>query len=141
MVTSVGCPYKSFFKRISLTDWKNNTSASIFHKKTSYKKKIKKARKVQKLSSLQYPEPGSNRHGSLHWCLRPTRLPIPPSGRLLGKTEPSSEPFRIRSANIVTFISYLQIFQEFFDDLDAFFLSKPNSAGTRILLKHKSSII
>ena len=28
-----------------------------------------------------YPEPGSNRHGSLHWCLRPTRLPIPPSGQ------------------------------------------------------------
>ena len=31
---------------------------------------------------LQYPEPGSNRHGLLHWCLRPARLPIPPSGRL-----------------------------------------------------------
>ena len=29
---------------------------------------------------FQYPEPGSNRHGLLHWCLRPTRLPIPPSG-------------------------------------------------------------
>ena len=63
---------------------------------------------------LQYPEPGSNRHGSLHWCLRPTRLPIPPSGRLQGKTEPSVEPFRIRSANIATFISHIQIFEEFF---------------------------
>ncbi len=29
---------------------------------------------------LLYPEPGSNRHGLLHWCLRPARLPIPPSG-------------------------------------------------------------
>ena len=29
----------------------------------------------------KYPEPGSNRHGLLHWCLRPARLPIPPSGR------------------------------------------------------------
>ena len=29
-----------------------------------------------------YPEPGSNRHALRHWCLRPTRLPIPPSGRL-----------------------------------------------------------
>ena len=29
---------------------------------------------------FSYPEPGSNRHGLLHWCLRPTRLPIPPSG-------------------------------------------------------------
>ena len=30
-----------------------------------------------------YPEPGSNRHGLLHWCLRPARLPIPPSGHHL----------------------------------------------------------
>ena len=29
---------------------------------------------------FKYPEPGSNRHGLLHWCLRPARLPIPPSG-------------------------------------------------------------
>ena len=29
---------------------------------------------------LKYPEPGSNRHGLPHWCLRPARLPIPPSG-------------------------------------------------------------
>ena len=28
----------------------------------------------------KYPEPGSNRHGLPHWCLRPARLPIPPSG-------------------------------------------------------------
>ena len=36
-----------------------------------------------------YPEPGSNRHGLLHWCLRPARLPIPPSGQtfvLCGQT-------------------------------------------------------
>lgn len=31
-------------------------------------------------SILLYPEPGSNRHAFRHWCLRPTRLPIPPSG-------------------------------------------------------------
>ena len=31
-----------------------------------------------------YPEPGSNRHGLLHWCLRPARLPIPPSGPYFG---------------------------------------------------------
>ena len=30
---------------------------------------------------LRYPDPGSNRDGLLHWCLRPARLPIPPSGR------------------------------------------------------------
>ncbi len=29
---------------------------------------------------FRYPEPGSNRHGLPHWCLRPARLPIPPSG-------------------------------------------------------------
>ena len=29
---------------------------------------------------VMYPEPGSNRHALRHWCLRPTRLPIPPSG-------------------------------------------------------------
>ena len=32
------------------------------------------------IKHLLYPEPGSNRHELLHWCLRPTRLPIPPSG-------------------------------------------------------------
>ena len=32
-----------------------------------------------------YPEPGSNRHGLLHRCLRPTRLPIPPSGLCAAK--------------------------------------------------------
>ena len=30
-----------------------------------------------------YPDPGSNRDGLLHWCLRPARLPIPPSGHRL----------------------------------------------------------
>ena len=30
---------------------------------------------------LSYPEPGSNRHGLPHWCLRPARLPSPPSGQ------------------------------------------------------------
>ena len=31
-------------------------------------------------SRFVYPDPGSNRDGLLHWCLRPARLPIPPSG-------------------------------------------------------------
>ena len=34
----------------------------------------------QRFAICMYPEPGSNRHGLLHWCLRPARLPIPPSG-------------------------------------------------------------
>ena len=29
---------------------------------------------------IMYPDPGSNRDGLPHWCLRPARLPIPPSG-------------------------------------------------------------
>ena len=33
---------------------------------------------------LWYPDPGSNRDGLLHWCLRPARLPIPPSGLIVG---------------------------------------------------------
>lgn len=32
------------------------------------------------IRDLWYPDPGSNRDGLLHWCLRPARLPIPPSG-------------------------------------------------------------
>ena len=43
----------------------------------------KKTEKVEKLSPFQYPDPGSNRDGLPHWCLRPARLPIPPSGQLL----------------------------------------------------------
>ncbi len=32
------------------------------------------------ISHYQYPDPGSNRDGLLQRCLRPSRLPIPPSG-------------------------------------------------------------
>ena len=39
-----------------------------------------KGASVDTETPLRYPEPGSNRHGLLHWCLRPARLPIPPSG-------------------------------------------------------------
>ena len=35
------------------------------------------------VESNSYPEPGSNRHALRHWCLRPTRLPIPPSGHVI----------------------------------------------------------
>ena len=42
----------------------------------------KKTEKVFQPSPL-YPDPGSNRDGLPHWCLRPARLPIPPSGQLL----------------------------------------------------------
>lgn len=35
-----------------------------------------------RLTFSLYPDPGSNRDGLPHWCLRPARLPIPPSGRI-----------------------------------------------------------
>ena len=35
------------------------------------------------ISHYVYPDPGSNRDGLLHRCLRPARLPIPPSGQVL----------------------------------------------------------
>ena len=44
--------------------------------------KTKKNRNLPKKIPTQYPDPGSNRDGLPHWCLRPARLPIPPSGRL-----------------------------------------------------------
>ena len=43
----------------------------------------KKTERVFQLSPFQYPDPGSNRDGLPHWCLRPARLPIPPSGQFL----------------------------------------------------------
>ena len=42
----------------------------------------KKIKRSCVLLFTAYPEPGSNRHGLPHWCLRPARLPIPPSGPL-----------------------------------------------------------
>ena len=47
-------------------------------------KKIAKSLAIRGLAITfelnSYPEPGSNRHVLPHWCLRPARLPIPPSG-------------------------------------------------------------
>ena len=43
---------------------------------------------------FMYPDPGSNRDGLPHWCLRPARLPIPPSGlqkRVQGQCKPNAE--------------------------------------------------
>ena len=53
-------------------------------KPMSYEETKKKKEKDFRLSPIQYPEPGSNRHGLPHWCLRPARLPIPPSGLYSG---------------------------------------------------------
>ena len=45
-------------------------------------REMKKAENQMINSLLLYPDPGSNRDGLPHWCLRPARLPIPPSGLL-----------------------------------------------------------
>ena len=48
-----------------------------------------------------YPDPGSNRDGLPHWCLRPARLPIPPSGlKCEGK---GSESFYYEQKNVLFF--------------------------------------
>lgn len=52
----------------------------------SYSTFLKKAVTNKNLlvtASYVYPDSGSNRDGLPHWCLRPARLPIPPSGLLL----------------------------------------------------------
>ena len=42
---------------------------------------VRETKKREGLPFLSlYPDPGSNRDGLPHWCLRPARLPIPPSG-------------------------------------------------------------
>ena len=49
-----------------------------------YTSEIKKCHKSLICSTFAlcsvYPDSGSNRDGLPHWCLRPARLPIPPSG-------------------------------------------------------------
>lgn len=47
---------------------------------------------------FQYPDPGSNRDGLLQRCLRPSRLPIPPSGHCGGCVCGAKVGIFIRSA-------------------------------------------
>ena len=58
-------------------------------------KKNRKSLKIKDLRFVGYPEPGSNRHGLLHWCLRPARLPIPPSGHSALLTQSLRDCFSI----------------------------------------------
>ena len=51
---------------------------------------------------IQYPDPGSNRDGLPHWCLRPARLPIPPSG--LNCECKGSESFYYEQKNMPFFV-------------------------------------
>ena len=73
----------------NLVDWCRIESFSVRNDRLStislngwieMKRKICKCWKSATYRFGLYPEPGSNRHASRHWCLRPARLPIPPSG-------------------------------------------------------------
>ena len=52
---------------------------------------------------LWYPDPGSNRDGLLHWCLRPARLPIPPSGHCIFNNTGAKVKFFPEFANFILF--------------------------------------
>ena len=88
------------------TDNLNSVFDLIYQQTNELRGKNKKARKVCQLSPLRYPEPGSNRHGSPHWCLRPARLPIPPSGPFIcAPVRAALQRLRtFESANVQTFI-------------------------------------
>ena len=61
----------------------------------------KKSEKSRSTFLALYPDPGSNRDGLPHWCLRPARLPIPPSGlKCDGK---GSESFYTEQKNVSFF--------------------------------------
>ena len=62
------------------TDSYNSVLTLIYQNANILERQKKKNRNLPKEIPIQYPEPGSNRHGMPHWCLRPARLPIPPSG-------------------------------------------------------------
>ena len=66
------------------------------------------------LALFLYPDPGSNRDGFPHWCLRPARLPIPPSGLFVS---------RLRLQRYALFFN-LQNFYLFFYLFMGFFLEK-----------------
>ena len=51
---------------------------------------------------FRYPDSGSNRDGLPHWCLRPARLPIPPSGQEC-------------DCKVNSFWGIMQIVERFFD--------------------------
>ena len=79
-------------------------------KPMSYAVGKKKTERVFQLSPFQYPDPGSNRDGLPHWCLRPARLPIPPSGQLLNCECKGSAFFYCGKQKRIFFEKKLQMF-------------------------------
>ena len=59
-----------------------------------------------RLTFSLYPDPGSNRDGLPHWCLRPARLPIPPSGRISLDCECKGRRFFYICKTLAGFFSY-----------------------------------
>ena len=70
-------------------------------------------------------EPAQHR---CHWCLRPTRLPIPPSG-----LNRSTIPWSIASAKVETFFNSKKFFDNFFSS-NLFFLEYNYQTLLNILL-------
>ena len=64
---------------IEPTSTTRGSTLSIF-KSVSYEATKMKRRLSKVRISNSYPDPGSNRDGLPQRCLRPSRLPIPPSG-------------------------------------------------------------
>ena len=67
----------------------------------------------QLTKSFLYPEPGSNRHSHYsHWCLRPARLPIPPSGRDQRRQRYAFFPFLQKNAGITKDVFITSVFKK-----------------------------
>ena len=75
--TEVDGPTEKFLEKYRFC---HKTAHSVVQAWCKKEKEKCKCLKIKHLHFVWYPEPGSNRHGLLHWCLRPARLPIPPSG-------------------------------------------------------------
>ncbi len=74
-----------------------------------------------------YPEPGSNRHSRRNWCLRPARLPIPPSGHYFAK--------------VIFFIEVANVFLLYFFTITTLYFYHVNIHKNEPLLINSNNLI
>ena len=82
---------------------------SLFSSESTYLVRLLKRENPDNQSIIRvysYPDPGSNRDGLPHWCLRPARLPIPPSGRISLDCEYKGRRFFYICKTLAGFFSY-----------------------------------
>ena len=82
---------------------------SLFSSESTYLVRLLKRENPDNQSIIRvysYPDPGSNRDGLPHWCLRPARLPIPPSGRISLDCECKGRRFFYICKTLAGFFSY-----------------------------------